>query len=113
MAEFIFTKEKMVALGEGIGMILQKHITGEAPPTGKEILMLIDIGAANGCYLWTVGAWDGTNWCCSFDNLGYTVVEWYELPLRKKEEKEKEFFSQLNFEDFWNSKDLWGEEDNE
>lgn len=112
MAEFVFTKEKIVALGEEIGMILQKHAIDEAPPTDKEILMLIDIGAANGCYLWTVGGWDGTSWCCSFDNFGYTVVEWYELPLRRAE-KEKESFSQLNFEDFWNSKDLWGEEDNE
>lgn len=29
-------------------MILQKHTINEVPPTDKELLMVIDIGAANG-----------------------------------------------------------------
>ena len=87
MAEFIFTKEKIVALGEKIGMILEKHTINEVPPTDKELLMVIDIGAANGYNLWTVGTWDGCNWCCPFDEVGYTVVEWYELPPQKRQQK--------------------------
>lgn len=80
MVEFIFTKEKIVAPGEKIGMILQKHTIDETPPADKELLMVIDIGAANGYNLWAVGTWDEHGWCCPFDEVGYTVVEWYELP---------------------------------
>jgi hypothetical protein len=58
MAEFIFTKEKFIAPGEEIGMILQKHTIDEVPPAYKELLMAIDIGGVNGYYLWTVGTWD-------------------------------------------------------
>lgn len=36
--------------------------------------------AANGHNLWTVGTWDERGWCCPFDKVRYTVVEWYELP---------------------------------
>lgn len=54
MAEFIFTKEKIVALGEKIGMILQKHTIDEVSPADKELLMVIDIGAANEYNLWTI-----------------------------------------------------------
>lgn len=67
-------------------MILQKHTRDEAPPADKELLMVIDIGAANGYNLWTVGVWLGEDggWCCPFDAIGYTVVEWYELPPQKR-----------------------------
>ena len=71
-------------------MKLIKHTIDEIPPAYKEILMVIDIGAANGYYLWTVGVWDENGWCCPFDNIGYTVIEWYELPQRKNSSKEKE-----------------------
>ena len=37
MAEFIFTKEKTVAPGEKIGMILQKHTIDEVPHRQKVI----------------------------------------------------------------------------
>ena len=84
MAEFIFTKEKTIAPGEKTGMILQKHTIDEVPPVDKELLMVIDIGAANGYNLWTVGTWDERGWCCPFDEVGYTVVEWYELPPQKR-----------------------------
>lgn len=107
MAEFIFTKEKIVALGEEIGMILQKHTIDETPPAYKELLMVIDIGAANGYYLWTVGSWDENGWCCPFDNVGYTVIEWYELPERRKSiEKDEDFneFDLRQLEDFWKNK---------
>ena len=40
MAEFIFTKEKIVAPGEKIGMILQKHTIDEVPPA--DINLMID-----------------------------------------------------------------------
>lgn len=46
--------------------------------------MVIDIGAANEYNLWTVGTWDERGWCCPFDEIGYTVVEWYELPPQKR-----------------------------
>lgn len=102
MAEFIFTKEKIVALGEKIGMILQKHTIDEVPPANKELLMVIDIGAANGYNLWTVGTWGENGWCCSFDEIGYTVVEWYELPPR---ERVIEDYSchQKKMEEIWNN----------
>lgn len=48
MAEFIFTKEKFIVPGEKIEMILQKHTINEVPPTDKELLMVIDIGAGIG-----------------------------------------------------------------
>ena len=41
MAEFIFTKEKIIAPGEKIGMILQKHTIDEVPPKNTELLMII------------------------------------------------------------------------
>ena len=109
MAEFIFTKEKFIAPGEEIGMILQKHTIDEVPPAYKELLMVIDIGAVNGYYLWTVGAWDENGWCCSFDNIGYKVIEWYELPQRKNssKEKEKDTFNEYDLrqlENFWKNK---------
>lgn len=44
MVEFIFTKEKTIAPGEKIGMILQKHTIDEVPPADKELLIVIDIG---------------------------------------------------------------------
>ena len=65
-------------------MILQKHTKDETPPAYEELLMVIDIGAANGYNLWTVGVWDGDSWCCPFDSFEYTVVEWYELPPQKR-----------------------------
>jgi len=65
-------------------MILQKHTIDEVPPTDKELLMVIDIRAANGYNLWTVGVWTGDSWVCPFDEIGYTVVEWYELSPQKR-----------------------------
>jgi len=104
MAEFVFTKEKTVALGEKIGMILQKHTINETPPMNKELLMVIDIGAANGYNLWTVGTWeDNRGWCCPFDAVGYTVVEWYELPPQEKIEKDFSYH-QMRMEEFWTDK---------
>lgn len=85
MVEFIFTKEKVVALREEVGMRLQKHTIDEIPPIDKELLMVIDIRAANGYNLWTVGTWDGNNWSCPFDEIGYTVIKWYILPPQKRE----------------------------
>ncbi len=109
MAEFIFTKEKFIAPGEEIGMILQKHTIDEVPPAYKELLMVIDTGAANGYYLWTVGTWDESGWCCPFNNIGYKVIEWYELPQRKNssKEKEKNTFNEYDLrqlENFWKNK---------
>lgn len=107
MAEFIFTKEKIVASGEKIGMILQKHTIDEVPPTDKELLIVIDIGAANGYNLWAVGTWDEHDgWCCPFDKVGYTVVEWYELPQRTVPVANEDNYSykQMKLEDFWNDK---------
>ena len=40
MAKFVFTKEKIVAPGEKIGMILQKHTIDEVPPA--DINLMID-----------------------------------------------------------------------
>jgi hypothetical protein len=103
MAEFIFTKEKIIALGETIGMILQKHTIEEVPPTDKELLILIDIGNPN-VLLWSVGTWDkAEGWTCSFDEIGYNVVEWYELPPREKI-KEDYSYHQMRLEEFWNDK---------
>lgn len=93
MAECIFTKEKIVTPGGKIGMILQKHTIDEVPPADKELLMVIDIGAANGYNLWIVGTWDEDGWCCPFDQVGYTVVEWYELPPQKRTDSGKLFLS--------------------
>ena len=70
--------------GEKIGMVLQKHTIDEASPADKKLLMSIDIGAADGYNLWTVGTYDENGWCCPFDEVGYTVVEWYELPPQKR-----------------------------
>lgn len=58
-------------------MVLQKHTIDEVLPADKELLMVIDIGAANGYNLWTVGTWSEDGWYCPFDQVGYTVVEWY------------------------------------
>ena len=103
MAKFIFTKEKIVAPGEKIGMILQKHTIDEIPPADKELLMVIDIGAANGYNLWTVGTWSENGWCCPFDKVGYTVVEWYELPPQKRIVEDYSYH-QMRMEEFWNEK---------
>ena len=103
MAKFIFTKEKVVAPGEKIGMILQKHTIDEVPPADKELLMVIDIGAANGYNLWTVGTWNENGWCCPFDEVGYTVVEWYELPPQKRIVEDYSYH-QMRMEEFWNDK---------
>lgn len=65
-------------------MELQKHTVNEIPPKDKELLMVIDIGAANGYNLWTVGTWGEHGWCCPFDHMGYNVIEWYELPPQRK-----------------------------
>jgi hypothetical protein len=90
-------------------MKLIKHTIDEVPPTTKELLMVIDVGTANGYYLWTVGAWNESGWCCPFDNIGYKVIEWYELPQRKNfsKEKEKNTFNEHDLrqlEDFWKNK---------
>ena len=105
MAEFIFTKKKIVAPGEKIGMILQKHTIEEVPPKNTELLMIIDIGRID-YNLWTVGTWDENGWCCPFDAVGYTVVEWYKLPPQiKGEENEKDYsYHQMKMEEFWNDK---------
>ena len=103
MAEFIFTKEKIVVLGEEIGMILQKHTIDEVPPADKELLMVIDIGAADGYNLWTVGTWEENGWCCPFDEVGYMVVEWYELPPKKRIVGDY-FYHQMGMEEFGNNK---------
>ena len=99
MAKFIFTKEKIIVPGEKIGMILQKHTINEVPPAGKELLMLIDVGTGEKRYLWTVGAWDGDEWSCFFDNVGYIVIEWYELPPRKSAVEDYSYMK-----DFWTGK---------
>ena len=108
MAEFIFTKEKIVASGEKRGMILQKHTINEVPPTDKELLMAIDIGAANGYNLWTVGMWTESGWTCEWDKVGYTVIEWYELPRRQRTvpvaNEDNYSYKQMKLEDFWNDK---------
>lgn len=103
MIEFIFTKEKIVTPGEKIGMILQKHTINEVPPINKELLMVIDINAANGYNLWTVGTWNEEGWCCPFDEVGYNVVEWYELPPQKKMVEDYSYH-QMRMEEFWNDK---------
>lgn len=85
-------------------MVLQKHTVNEVPLAGKELLMLIDVGAAEEKrYLWTVGAWDGYEWSCSFDNIGYIVIEWYELPPHEKI-VENYFYHQIKMEQFWINK---------
>ena len=63
---------------QGVFMELQKHTVDDTPPTGTDLLMLIDIGAM---VVWTVGVWDEEKgWHCSYDDFGYFVIEWYELP---------------------------------
>ena len=115
MAEFIFTKEKFIAPGEEIGMILQKHTIDETPPSYKELLMLINCDhnendCLNQCptnYLWTVGMWDETGWSCPFDNWGYEVIEWYELPERRKsidKEDNSNEYDLRELEEFWENK---------
>lgn len=84
MTEFIFTKGKFIVPGETIAMILQKHTMDEVPSADKELLMGIDIGAADEYNLWTIGTWDENGWCCPFDEAEYTVVEWYESPPQKR-----------------------------
>jgi hypothetical protein len=102
MAEFIFTKEKFIVPREKIEMILQKHTINEVPPTDKELLMIIDIGRMD-YNLWTVGTWDENGWCCPFDEVGYTVVEWYELPPQKRIVEDYSYH-QMRMEEFWNDK---------
>lgn len=39
-------------------MTLQKHTIDEVPPANKELLMGIDVGAADGYNIWTIGTWN-------------------------------------------------------
>ena len=97
-------------------MKLIKHTIGEVPPPYKELLMLINCGhneennLLNQCptnYLWTVGMWDETGWSCPFDDWGYEVIEWYELPERRKSIEEDEDFNEYDLRElgeFWENK---------
>lgn len=97
-------------------MKLIKHTIDEVPPPYKELLMLINCdhneenNLLNQCptnYLWTVGMWDETGWSCPFDNWGYEVIEWYELPERRKSIEEDEDFNEYDLrelEEFWENK---------
>jgi len=102
ITKFIFTKEKIVTPGEKIGMILQKHTIDEVPPKNTELLMIIDIGRTD-YNLWTVGTWDENGWCCPFDTVGYTVIEWYKLPPQKRIVEDYSYH-QMRMEEFWNDK---------
>lgn len=87
-------------------MKLIKHTIDEIPPSYKELLMLINceydgndyLNKYPTNYLWTVGMWNEDGWSCSFDNWGYKVIEWYELPERRKS---------IDKEDNSNEYDLW------
>ena len=51
--------------------------------------------------------WDETGWSCSFNNWGYEVIEWYELPERRKSIEEDEDFNEYDLrelEEFWENK---------
>ena len=96
-------------------MKLIKHTIDEAPPPYKELLMLINceydgndhLNKYPTNYLWTVGMWNEDGWSCSFDNWGYKVIEWYELPERRKsidkEDNSNEYDSR-ELEEFWENK---------
>ena len=97
-------------------MKLIKHTIDEVPPPYKELLMLINCdhneenNLLNQCptnYLWTVGMWDETGWSCPFDNWGYEVIEWYELPERRKSIEEDKDFNEYDLRElgeFWENK---------
>ena len=96
-------------------MKLIKHTIDEAPPPYKELLMLINCDHnendfLNQCptnYLWTVGMWNEDGWGCSFDNWGYKVIEWYELPERRKsidKEDNSNEYDLRELEEFWENK---------
>lgn len=63
---------------------LKRHTIDETPPAEKDLLMIIDINAEDRYCLWTVGTWSEKGWSCPFDEVGYDVLEWYELPPRKR-----------------------------
>lgn len=84
-------------------MNLQKHTINEKPPADKVLLMVIDIDAVNNHYLWAVGVWFDDGWHCKYDDIGYTVIEWYELPDKYKINKEDFSYHQMRMEDFWGS----------
>ena len=97
-------------------MKLIKHTIDETPPSYKELLILINCDHneendfLNQCptnYLWTVGMWDETGWSCPFDNWGYEVIEWYELPERRKsidKEDNSNEYDLRELEEFWENK---------
>lgn len=88
-------------------MELIKNSIDNTPPLDAPLLMLVDLGGDEERYIWTVGVWDDTfGWSCRFDDEGYTVVEWYELPDRHKPASPQHSYSyqQMRMEDFWNDK---------
>jgi hypothetical protein len=51
--------------------------------------------------------WNEDGWSCSFDNWGYKVIEWYELPERRKsidKEDNSNEYDLRELEEFWENK---------
>ena len=82
-------------------LTLKKHTINEKPPADKVLLMVIDIDVVNNHYLWAVGVWYDDKWHCKYDDIEYTVVEWYELPDKYKINKEDFSYHQMRMEEFW------------
>lgn len=83
-------------------MNLQKHTINEKPPADKDLLMVIDIDVVNNRYLWVVGVWYDDGWHCKYDDIGYTVIEWYELPAKYRINNDFSYH-QMRMEDFWSN----------
>lgn len=86
---------------EGLLMEIKRHMAStETPQEEITALLLIEV---SGTYIWTVGSWTERGWDCSYNEIGYAVIEWYELPQRKKI-KEDYSYRQMRLEEFWGDK---------
>ena len=64
-------------------MNLIKHSLEETPSLEIPLLILINLNDKNK-NVWTVGKWTQQGWSCEFNNVGYDVIEWYELPPQRR-----------------------------
>lgn len=82
---------------------LVKHTIDDIPPADQQLLMLVDVEGSEHL-IWQVGRWDPQwGWHCDFNEVGFTVVNWYQLPLSLKAKEEDKENSQhmRRMEDFW------------
>ena len=75
---------------------------GRVPTPMVPVLMLIDIEGEDS-YFWTIGTYTEPDWMSPYDKEGFKVVEWYELPRRKKINEDYSY-KQMRIEEFWNDK---------